>query len=274
VLHSDRSVSLDQPPDQPRPTDGSSRDAVHDQPPGIALTLAEAADACGVGRGAIHRWLDTGAFPNAYRDQTNRSWRITAMIPDRAFGGIGFGLNAIGVQLQPGQEALAAKLEARFGNAVQITVGPAPYHCGIGTGPKCPAFTGAINLPRGLHLTLKLDSSSMPAAGTETAKLIVREDQTTPLQMDPGNPIVAVIVKPGTRTVVGRFGGAIAGTGFAINLHDGQQATINTLVGAWRCDGNPGSTIPPGTYAVRAGISHNERLPDYLAPEVPLTITD
>jgi thiosulfate dehydrogenase [quinone] large subunit len=56
-----------------------NQEAVHDQPPGIALTLAEAADACGVGRGAIYRWLDGGAFPNAYREQTGGTWRITVV---------------------------------------------------------------------------------------------------------------------------------------------------------------------------------------------------
>jgi len=67
---------MDQSPDLSRPTQRTSREALHDQPPGIALTLAEAADACGVGRGAIHRWLEKGAFPNAYREQTTGVWRI------------------------------------------------------------------------------------------------------------------------------------------------------------------------------------------------------
>jgi hypothetical protein len=49
---------MEQSPGHSRGTEGTSSEAVHDQPPGISLTLAEAADACGVGRGAIYRWLD------------------------------------------------------------------------------------------------------------------------------------------------------------------------------------------------------------------------
>jgi thiosulfate dehydrogenase [quinone] large subunit len=70
---------MDQSPDKLKPLEVASPEAVHDQPPGIALTLAEAADACGVGRGTIYRWLDGGAFPNAYREQEGGSWRITVV---------------------------------------------------------------------------------------------------------------------------------------------------------------------------------------------------
>lgn len=67
---------MDQSPDPSKPTQGTSPEALHERPPGIALTLAEAADACGVGRGTIYRWLDRGAFPNAYREQPGGIWRI------------------------------------------------------------------------------------------------------------------------------------------------------------------------------------------------------
>jgi thiosulfate dehydrogenase [quinone] large subunit len=70
---------MEQSADHSKGTEGMNPEAVHDQPPGIALTLAEAADACGVGRGAIHRWLDGGAFPDAYREQTGGTWRITVV---------------------------------------------------------------------------------------------------------------------------------------------------------------------------------------------------
>jgi hypothetical protein len=188
--------------------------------------------------------------------------------------GVGTGQHAVVVNLFPGREALAAALEARFGSAVAIAVGLAPYHCGDGNSRRCPSLQGSSTLPAGLHLTLKLGTSSMRAA-TESmdANLVVREDSPTPLAMDPGQPLVAQIVTPGTRTVVGTYGGGIGGTGLGFDLHDGEQVKIGTIVGAWRCDGRPGSTVPPGRYGVRVGISRNERKVEYLAPEVPLTIT-
>jgi hypothetical protein len=105
------------------------------------------------------------------------------------------------------------------------------------------------------------------------ADLVVRQDGATPLRMDPGQPLVAMIVKPGTHQVVGRYDGLIGGTGLGLVLHDGQETTIPTIVAPWRCDGGVGSTVPPGRYGVRAGIGPNEGPAAYLAPEVPLTIT-
>ena len=187
---------------------------------------------------------------------------------------VGTGEHAVEVNLLPGREALAASLEARFGNAVAITVGLAPYHCGDGKSRRCPPLQGSSNLPPGLHLTLELGTSSMRAATASMyGTLVVQEDRPKPLTMDPGGPLVAQIVTPGTRTVVGTYGGGIGGTGLGFTLHDGQRVKIGTIVGDWRCDGRPGSTLPPGRYGVRVGISRNERKVEYLAPEVPLTIT-
>ncbi len=188
------------------------------------------------------------------------------------FAGVGTGEHTIMVNLFPGREALAAKIETRFGNAVAITVGSTPYHCGDGNSAKCPPIQGNSNLPPGLHLTLKLGVASMPATGSINAQLVVQEDSATPLSMDTGSPLVADIVRPGTRTVVATYGGGIGGVGFGFKLRDGEQVKVTRVVAAWRCDGRPGSTLPPGTYGVRVGISRNERVVEYLAPEVPLTI--
>jgi hypothetical protein len=189
------------------------------------------------------------------------------------FEELGIGIRSVIVGLAPGQDAVAARLEARFHDAVSITVGAAPYHCGIGTAPKCPPLTGTGALPPGLHLMLRLGSSTTKVGTYTHGLLVVREDRSQPLAMDPGNPITAMIVVRGTRTVVGSYSGGIAGTGLGVQVHDGQERAIETLIGVARCDGRPGSALPPGTYGVRAGISSNEGPPEFLAPEVPLTIT-
>ena len=54
---------------------------------------------------------------------------------------------------------------------------------------------------------------------------------------------------------------------------NGERSKVKTIVGAARCDGDPGSALPPGRYGVRAGISSNEGPAQFLAPEVPLTLT-
>jgi hypothetical protein len=215
--------------------------------------------------------------PNSARKYTQAQLAALRPAVDRMVKGsissVGTEVHAIGVNLLPGREALAGALETRFGNAVAITVGLAPYHCGDGASRRCPSLQGTDNLPPGLHLTLRLGALSMRATASVNGQLLVREDTSTPLGMDPGQPLIGMIVKPGTRTVVGMYGGGVAGTGLGLNLHDGQQTAIRTIVAAWRCDGMPGSTLPPGRYGARAGISRNEGPAEYLAPEVPLTIT-
>jgi len=198
---------------------------------------------------------------------------VDRMIPERALVSIGTGTTTIGVELQPGQEALAAALQTRFRGAVAIAVGGAPFQCGTGTAPKCDALTGTDELPASMHLSLHLPRTTLSAKDTVDAQLIVTNDAPKPLRMDPGAPLVALIVMPGSHAVVGGYRGPIGGTGLGLMIHDGQHASIKTIVGAARCDGRPGSTLPPGRYGVRAGISSNEGPFEYLAPEVPITIT-
>ena len=58
-----------------------------------------------------------------------------------------------------------------------------------------------------------------------------------------------------------------------MDLRDGAELSLAVLVGLARCDGGPGSTLPAGTYGVRAGISRNEGPAEVLAPEVPIVVT-
>jgi hypothetical protein len=158
-------------------------------------------------------------------------------------------------------------------NAKKSTVSRTSAHI-----PRCPALTGTSILPKGLHLSLRLDHPAVRAVGSTGgeigAELRVRNDGPNPFAMDPGQPLIAAIVKPGTRRVLGRYTGLVAGTGWVVNLSRGQHAAIQVLVAAWRCDrGLRRSALPPGIYGVRAGIGPNEGPPLYLAPEVPLRIT-
>ena len=45
-------------------------------PPGIALTVTQAARACGVNRAAIQRWIDAGSLPNATLGDDGAGWIV------------------------------------------------------------------------------------------------------------------------------------------------------------------------------------------------------
>jgi hypothetical protein len=190
-----------------------------------------------------------------------------------AFYGIGTGEHTIDMELFPGHEELAATLEHRFGDAVTIRIGTTRYCGGPGRSARCADAAGATTLPPGLHLALTLDHDALH--GTEAAgdaTLHVRFDGPGTFTLDGGQPIIAKLVTPGTRIVVGAFTGVVGGTGFSLALAAGQGRDIDVIVGISRCDGGLGSALPRGTYGVRAALGPDGGPPQYLAPEVQLTI--
>lgn len=197
--------------------------------------------------------------------------QVEAMVADN-FSAVGNGANAIGLELLTGREQLASQVLARFGDIVEIKVGETAYCGAPGTSRTCEVLPGTDALPPGLGLSLRLEASSIKATDRLSGELVIRNDSPTIFEMETGQPLVAAIVRPGTRTVVGTYSGAIAGTGYGLRLSNGQSDTIRVIVGTSRCDGERGSALPPGRYGVRVGIGHNEGPPGLLAPEVPLTI--
>lgn len=187
--------------------------------------------------------------------------------------GIGYGFHQIFLMLSPGQEALAARVQARFRGAVQIQVGGVPYNCGDGASRDCGDLAGSSRLPPGLHLVLKLDATSFGPDATISGTVTVRNDGAALGSWDTGQPLTAVMVEPGTRKIVGTYGGLVAGTGYGFNLTHGRTATIRVVLGASRCDGKRGSVVPPGRYDALVELGPTERSRAYLTPEVPITVT-
>lgn len=198
--------------------------------------------------------------------------RIDSLVRTDAWS-VGDGANAIMLDLQPGREHLAARMRREFGDAVEISIAGVPYCGSPALSRKCPDLPTSTPTPAGLHLTLHLRDHAMRAQDTNNASLIMKNDAATPLGWDTGQPLIASVVKPGTRHVVGTYAGGILGTGFASNVHDGESVAIPVIVGAARCDGGRGSTLPPGPYGIRAGIGPHEGPPVIFAPEVRIRIT-
>ncbi len=188
--------------------------------------------------------------------------------------GNGVGKDSVEVDLLPGREAEAARLEATFGNAVQLSVGETSYCHGPGRTATCPSLKVGNPLPPGLVLTLKVDQATMTPTDLPRGTLEVSERGPGHFVMDPGQPLVASMVRTGTLKVIGTFGGAIAGTGFPLNLGPGQTRSIPVFVGTSRCDGGIGSAIPAGHYGVRVVLAPEgrPRTPSYLVAEVPITV--
>jgi hypothetical protein len=159
--------------------------------------------------------------------------------------------------LAAGQEKLADMYILRYGSEVRITVGDGPYvpdGCGPQPNPRtCPDITGQDPSAADLTLSLAPQTFTITQSGYGAATLTVTNNGTTTYHLETDNPLIGTLVYPGT-TRVAADGTDTKGTGLIIDLSPGQSQAINVAFSARRCDGQPGSAIPPGTYGLRVAL--------------------
>jgi hypothetical protein len=178
------------------------------------------------------------------------------------------------VGLAPGQEHLAHLIWARFGRDVSLVVGLTAYHGSAGRSPRCGTVHRSSPLPAGLRLALRLKTSTVRSGAMLGVNVIVTYDGPARFFMDTGQPLEAVVVRRGTRRVVGVYSGGIGGTGYGPRLAPGQSGKIPVIGGTARCDGGIGSALPPGRYQVIVQVAPETvpHSPAYLSPPVALRV--
>ncbi len=188
---------------------------------------------------------------------------------------LGIGRSTVDVGLLPGREALAADLARRFGSKLSITIGLTSYCGAPGRSPVCSSMPAGDHLPPGLMLALMTDDRTVRSGDFGNATLVVSEIGRATFQMDTGQPLVAQVVQAGTRRVVGTYSAGIGGTGYAPKVGPGQHESIPVVFGTARCDGGPGSAVPPGHYDLVVYMHPEGRGggPVYYVPAVPLVVT-
>jgi hypothetical protein len=191
------------------------------------------------------------------------------------------GQDLVLVELVPGQEKLARDMIERFGDILIVSVGAmsfVPDGCRSKPTPrKCPDLVGIDPATIGLELSIVLDTPTISQGQAGQGKLIEKNIGSAPFSVGSGEPVVGKLVYPGTLRVVGEFTGGIAGVGGGPQLASGESGTISIVFGAGRCDGEPGSAVPPGVYGLRVLLTQEGpnpgSYPAYLSPEVQVTVT-
>jgi hypothetical protein len=188
---------------------------------------------------------------------------------------LGLGASTVDVDLMAGHEALAARVAKIFGPKVSITVGLTSYCGGPGRSPVCSSMPVGNPLPSGLILDLVVDHRTIKTGDFGNATLVVSEVGPGTFQMDTGQPLVAQVVRPGSRRVVGTYDAGVAGTGYGPKVNAGQDEMIPVVFGTARCDGGVGSALPTGRYDVIVYMHHEGPGPGpvYYSPAVPIVVT-
>ena len=193
-------------------------------------------------------------------------------------GPAGNNTQLVSFELAPGDEQLAQSYVDRWGDAVRIMVGTVVYvPSGCGgqqLSRACPDVTGVDPAPSGLALAVTTATPVIAQRDFGGAALTVTNTGSKRFFIDVGQPISGVLVYPGTTRVAGIVG-AVKGTGQQIDLAPGASATINVGFEANRCDGGPGSAVPPGTYDLRVVLASEDPTDHraYLAPAIGVTVT-
>ena len=106
----------------------------------------------------------------------------------------------------------------------------------------------------GIDLELTLPSHAIVSGGRVDAELVITNRGVEAVTIATGRPLLAVIVLPGTRSVVGAYTGATRGTGRHMKLVPGATGSLDVIVVAWgRGTAHGPSTqnhedLPPGIY--------------------------
>lgn len=122
-----------------------------------------------------------------------------------------------------------------------------------------------------VQIRLALESETIESGTCAEGQLFIANGSDQAVEIHSGQPLTAVIVLPGTDSVVGAFTGAIAGVGREFTLNPGDEGHLPVIVPA---TGVQSSLLQPGLYAARAILQlfgDVGRL-QILTPETPVTV--
>ncbi len=181
-----------------------------------------------------------------------------SMVPGGPVVGVGAGASAVNVTVTADGEAFAADLIAAYGAAVEVQVGLLPYPMPAELAAStevvaaCAADIAGPTGMDGLVAEPSLGSGAVVAGEATEGRVVFTNTGTSDVSFETGDPLVGVVVLPGTTEVVGTYSGNIAGVGAGGVLAPGETLEVALLVGTASCIPANGYVLPPGEYEVIA----------------------
>jgi hypothetical protein len=188
------------------------------------------------------------------------------------FLSIGRGSSAIEVVVAANEAQLAGELLARFGDAVEVTVGALAYPLDSAI-PVCADPPHSASIP-GLRIDVVAPTEPISAAGVVPLSLTVTLTNAggTPIQFGSGTATGMILDELGN-VVSSSSSMALADLGIAVDLAPGESMELPLVVTTASCDPQLGYVVPPGGYELVAAVQHSDGDTTTLhSPPVPIVV--
>ena len=175
---------------------------------------------------------------------------------DGRFLSIGRGIGPVEVGLAPDEEMLAGELLARYGEAIELTVGALAYPIENAVS-VCAAVPDPNPLP-GLEIELHDQPESVTADGHGRLDLAVTLTNVgdAPIRFGSGTATGTVLDLSGN-PVSSSDSVAIADVGMPVDLAPGASTELPLAADTSSCDPSLGYAVPPGNYQIVIAIPHD-----------------
>jgi hypothetical protein len=184
----------------------------------------------------------------------------------------GIGRGKLHLQLGADQEALAATLLEKFGEAVDLELGAFAFPMPTDSGVRPPILRPDV-LPislEGLGVSLS-DDVTVVSGRLAHGSLEFSNYGTEEVTLDTSGAVTARILDPSTLDVVGGFVGAQAMPLVRFPIAPGETVTVRLLVGTASFKRELGYTVPPGEWMMDAIVKVRDR-GDRRVPPLPVDI--
>jgi hypothetical protein len=191
--------------------------------------------------------------------------------------GSGISGGRVRLSLWAGQEDLAARLLARYGDAVNLTVGYLHYPDRAllrfdGTPlerampdrpPLLPVDRAVVSVPEHLHVR---------SGRHRQSELEVHNRGADDIVVLTNGMVTAMVVDPETNELVGGYEGAQTMPLVRFTAPPGQSVKIPLLIGTACAVARLGYATPPGEWAIEVVLGLDEERERFLTPHLPLTV--
>lgn len=190
---------------------------------------------------------------------------------DGRFLSIGLGGRGVQVTLAADEEALAGELRARYGDAIELSLGSLRY-------PLEEATSSCLDAPvdldlDGLSIEIVPPPGSIDAPGLDAADLTITLTNIgeAPIAFDSGASFGTILDIAGN--VVSSNEVVMAGGGEPIDLAPGASSELPLVVSTASCDPTLGYVLPPGDYVLIANVVHFDgELTNLTSEPLPITV--